>query len=166
MQLFLLRHAEAEPDAANDEARTLTAKGSKQAESIGRFCREHGFVPEMILSSPLTRAKETARLVARELDLPKLVRIEEFLRAGMTAERAFSGLREFFVEVMKREKSSEKASIMLVGHEPDFSKLAAVLIGGRAEGIHFRKATLMGVTLQELKPGAGTIEFLIPAKCL
>ena len=102
MQLFLLRHAEAEPDAANDEARTLTAKGSKQAESIGKFCREHCFVPEMILSSPLTRAKETARLVARELDLPKLVRIEEFLRAGMNAERAFSGLREFLVDVMKR----------------------------------------------------------------
>ena len=99
MQLFLLRHAEAEPDAANDEARTLTAKGSKQAESIGKFCREHCFVPEMILSSPLTRAKETARLVARELDSPKLVRIAEFLRAGMNAEQAFSGLREFLVDV-------------------------------------------------------------------
>jgi phosphohistidine phosphatase len=166
MQLFLLRHAEAEPDTANDEARTLTAKGSKQAENIGKFCREHCFVPEMILSSPLTRAKETARLVARELELPKLVRIEEFLRAGMTAERAFTGLREAFSELMKREKYSEKASIMLVGHEPDFSSLAAVLIGGRAESVHFRKATLMGLTLQELKPGAGTIEFLIPVKCL
>ena len=166
MQLFLLRHAEAGPDAANDEARTLTAKGSKQAESIGKFCREHCFVPEMILSSPLTRAKETARLVARELDLPKLVRTEEFLRAGMNAERAFSGLREFLVDVMKREKYLEKASIMLVGHEPDFSNLAAALIGGRAESVHFRKATLMGLTLQELKPGAGTIEFLIPVKCL
>jgi phosphohistidine phosphatase len=166
MQLFLLRHAEAEPDAANDEARTLTAKGSKQAENIGKFCSEHCFVPEAILTSPLTRAKETARLVARELDLPKLVRIEEFLRAGMTAERAFSGLRDFLGDVMKWEKYSEKGSIMLVGHEPDISNLAAVLIGGRAESFHFRKATLMGVTLQELKPGAGTVEFLIPVKCL
>jgi phosphohistidine phosphatase len=166
MQLFLLRHAEAEPDAANDEARSLTAKGSKQAESIGKFCREHCFVPEMILSSPLTRAKETARLVARELDLPKLVRIEDFLRAGMTAEPAISGLREFLQDLMKQEKKSEKVSIMLVGHEPDFSELAGVLIGGRAESVHFRKAALMGLTLQELKPGAGTIEFLIPVKCL
>ncbi len=110
----------------------------------------------------MTRAAETARLVARELNLPKLVQIEQFLRVGMTAEQAFSGLRES----LKREKYSEKASIMLVGHEPDFSNLAAVLIGGRAESVHFRKATLMGVTLQELKPGAGTIEFLIPVKCL
>ena len=97
MQLFLLRHAEAESNAASDEARALTVKGTKQAEAIGKFCLEHDFVPELILSSPLTRAEETARLVARELNLPKLVQIVEFLRAGMTAERAFSGLRESLI---------------------------------------------------------------------
>src|SRR5271154_6356041 len=72
MQLFLLRHAEAESNAATDEVRTLTGRGTKQAEAIGKFCLEHDFVPEMILSSPLTRAEETARIVARELNLPKL----------------------------------------------------------------------------------------------
>ena len=80
MQLFLLRHAEAESDAASDEVRALTAKGTKQAEAIGKFCLEHDFVPEIILSSPLKRAEETARLVARELNLPKLVQIAQFLR--------------------------------------------------------------------------------------
>jgi phosphohistidine phosphatase len=162
MQLFLLRHAEAEPDAVCDAKRALTAKGTKQAEAIGKFCLEHGFVPDVILSSPLTRAEETARLVARELNVSKCVQIEEFLRAGMTAERALSGLREFFIGLMKREK----ASIMIVGHEPDFSNFAGVLIGGGSESVHFRKATLMGITLLELKPGAGTIEFLIPVRCM
>ena len=168
MQLFLLRHAEAEPDAANDQTRTLTAKGSKQAVSIGKFCFEHGFVPDMILTSPLKRAEETAQLFARELNLPTPVQIQEFLRPGMTPERAFSGLRESSINLMKREreKSSGKAIIMLVGHEPDFSTLAGALIGGRAESVHFRKATLMSLTLEEFKPGAGTIEFLIPVKCL
>ena len=166
MQLFLLRHAEAQPAADSDETRALTAKGSKQAKSIGRFCLEHGVVPGVILSSPLKRAEETARLVAGELSLPKLVQISEFLRAGMTAERALSSLSENFIDLMKREKHSQTASIMLVGHEPDFSNLAGVLIGGRATSVHFRKATLMGLTLQELKPGAATIEFLIPVKCV
>jgi phosphohistidine phosphatase len=155
MQLFLLRHAEAESSAASDEARALTSKGTKQAETIGKFCLEHDVVPEMILSSPLTRAEETARLVARELDLPQLVQIEGFLRAGMTPDRALFGLRE---------KYSEKERLMLVGHEPDFSRLAGVLIGGRGQSVHFRKAALMGLTLTELKPGAGTIEFLLPVK--
>ena len=165
MQLFLLRHAEAESNAASDEVRALTARGTRQAEAIGKFCLQHDFIPEIILSSPLTRAEETARLVARELNLPKLVQIAQFLRAGMTTERAFSGLRESLTALTKREKYSENARIMLVGHEPDFSNLAGVLIGGRAQSVHFRKATLMGVTFEELKPGAGTIEFLIPAKC-
>ena len=156
MQLILLRHAEAEPDAANDRKRPLTEKGRKQAASIGRFCFGHGIVPEIILSSPLLRAEETARLVARELRAPHLVEIEEFLGPGMTAERAFSSL----------EKYSGKPNIMLVGHEPDFSNLAGVLIGGHSGSVHFRKATLMSVSLQKLKPGAGTIEFLIPVKCL
>jgi phosphohistidine phosphatase len=166
MLLFLLRHAEAEPYAASDEKRTLTAKGAKQAESVGKFCLEKGFIPEMIISSPLVRAEETARLVARELNLPKIVQIADFLRAGMTSDRAFSGLRELLIDYTKREKYSDKASIMLVGHEPDFSNLAGALIGARAGNVHFRKATLMGLTLQELKPGTGTIEFLIPVKCL
>jgi phosphohistidine phosphatase len=165
MQLFLLRHAEAESNAASDELRALTARGTKQAEAIGKFCLQHDFIPEIILSSPLTRAEETARLVARELKLPKLVQIAQFLRAGMTTERAFFGLRESLTFLTKREKYAENAGIMLVGHEPDFSNLAGVLIGGRAQSVHFRKATLMGVTFEELKPGAGTIEFLIPAKC-
>jgi phosphohistidine phosphatase len=164
MQILLLRHAEAEQHADTDAARSLTAKGLKHAESVGQYCLKHGFVPEMILSSPLTRAEETARLVARALDIPKRVRIEDFLRAGMTTEQALSGLRRSFLELMKREKSPNGTSVMLVGHEPDFSNLTGALIGGRAESVHFRKATLVGLTLQELKVGAGTIEFVIPVR--
>jgi phosphohistidine phosphatase len=166
MQILLLRHAEAEPHAATDATRALTTKGLKQAENVGKFCLKHGLVPEIILSSPLTRAEETARLVARALDLPSLVQIESFLRAGMTADRALSGIRASFIELMKKQNALEKTSMMLVGHEPDFSNLVGALIGGRAESVHFRKATLVGVTLQELKLGAGTIEFVIPVRCV
>src|ERR1700755_3193434 len=120
MQILLLRHAEAEQHADTDAARSLTTKGSKQAESVGQFCLKHGFVPEMILASPLTRAEETARLVARALNISKRVQIEDFLRAGMTTERALSGLRKSLLELTKQEKSSDGSSIMLVGHEPDF----------------------------------------------
>jgi phosphohistidine phosphatase len=156
MQLYLLRHAEAEDDPTNDEQRILTTKGEKQAKSVGKFCRSRSIVPEIILSSPLRRAEETARIFARELDLPNVVQLEEFLRPGLTLQSTISGL----------EKYPGKASILLVGHEPDFSKLAGSLIGTRAENIHFRKATLMSVNLLKMESGAGTIEFLIPVKCL
>jgi len=156
MQLYLLRHAEAEEDPTNDEQRALTAKGEKQVRKVGRFCRSHSVIPDIILSSPLRRAEETARIFARELDVPNIVQVEEFLRPGMTAKSTLSGL----------EKYLEKASVLLVGHEPDFSTLAGSLIGTHAENIHFRKATLMSVSLPKMESGAGAIDFLIPVKCL
>src|SRR5262245_28651933 len=156
MQLYLLRHADAEDDRTHDQQRALTNKGEKQARNVGKFCRSHSIIPEMILSSPLLRAEQTARILAQELDMPDLVKLQDFLRPGMTAENAISCL----------EKYAEKASILLVGHEPDFSKLAGYLIGTSAGNIHFRKATLMSVNLAKMKSGAGTVDFLIPVKCL
>ncbi|HZC58888.1 MAG TPA: phosphohistidine phosphatase SixA [Chthoniobacterales bacterium] len=156
MQLFLLRHAEAESHSENDEERALTDKGRRQAANIGRFCAAHDIAPDVILSSPLVRARETAEAVAHELGMPKRVQIEEFLGVGMTPESSVSGL----------EKYSGRESVMLVGHEPDFSRLAGALIGGHRGSVRFRKATLLSISLQNLKPGAGTIEFLIPVKCL
>jgi phosphohistidine phosphatase len=156
MQLYLLRHAEAEDDPTRDEQRALTNKGEKQARNIGKFCRNHSIIPEMILSSPLLRAEQTARFFAEEVDRPDLVKLADFLRPGMTAEKAFSCI----------EKYSEKASLLLVGHEPDFSKLAGSLIGTNSRNIHFRKATLMSVKLAKMESGAGTVDFLIPVKCL
>jgi phosphohistidine phosphatase len=156
MQLYLLRHAEAEDGPTNDAQRALTAKGEKQARNVGKFCRSHSIIPDIILSSPLRRAEETARIFARELDVPNIVHLEEFLRPGMTAKSALLGL----------EKYPGKASVVFVGHEPDFSKLAGSLIGTHAENIHFRKATLMSVNLAKIESGAGAIDFLIPVKCL
>ena len=156
MQLYLLRHAEAEDAATHDEQRALTNKGERQARNVGKFCRSHSIIPEIILSSPLLRTEQTARIFAREVDVPDLVKLEDFLRPGMTAKNAFSCL----------EKYSEKASILLVGHEPDLSKLAGFLIGTNSGNIHFRKATLMSVNLAKMESGAGTVEFLIPVKCL
>ena len=156
MQLYLLRHAEAEDVATRDDQRALTNKGEKQARNVAKFCRTHSILPEVILSSPSVRAEQTARIFAAEVDLRDSVELKDFLRPGMTAENALSCL----------EKYSEKASILLVGHEPDFSKLAGFLIGTSGGNIHFRKATLMSVSLAKMEPGAGTVDFLIPVKCL
>ena len=156
MQLFLLRHAEAEAQAPTDEERPLTAKGVKQAKTMGRFCYEQQIAPRPILCSPLARAEETAKLVARELRMSDNVQIEDFLRAGMSPEQALLGL----------EKYHERASVMLVGHEPDLSELAGCFIGTRGENIHFRKAALLQISLPKLEPGAGLLELFIPVKCV
>jgi len=156
MYIYLLRHAEAETGALKDELRALTGKGRRQVQKVGQFCLKHRIAPDVILTSPLVRAEETARIVAEKLGLANLVYVEPFLKTGMVPAAAFSGLGKY----------RDKVNVLLVGHEPDFSRLVSVLIGASSHSIHVRKATLLKVQTPSLEPGAGAIEFLLPVKFL
>jgi phosphohistidine phosphatase len=156
MNLYLLRHAEAEEEAASDKERRLTDRGREQARTIGRFCARHDLYFEKIVTSPLARALQTAKIVADELKIADRVEVGEFAAPGMTTETALNGLKPY----------SSQPSVLLVGHDPDFSEFAAALIGGAEECIRFRKASLAKVTLPKLKAGVGRVEFLLPVKFL
>jgi phosphohistidine phosphatase len=115
MQLYLVRHAEA-AGGEPDELRPLTPAGREQARSLGERLREFGVRPDAILTSPLLRARETAALVGRELGLEAVP--DERLAPGATADAiaiAISGLGE---------------TVIVVGHQPDCSRIAAALTGG------------------------------------
>ncbi len=156
MNLLVLRHAEAVPQAATDAERGLTEKGAKQAKTVGRFCAKEGIIPDVILSSPLIRARDTAQIVASCLEGKKLVRLEEGLRPGMNTERGLALLR----------KEAANSMVMLVGHEPDLSGFCASLLSAGDQTIHLRKAGLVMLSLAELKAGTGVLEFLLPVKFL
>lgn len=156
MIVYFLRHADAEPDAPRDFDRKLTVKGLEQAEKAGKFLVRHGLIPGLIVSSPVVRAKQTAKIVARRLGDTDLVE-EHWLACGMTPE---SCLRE-----LAAYQNSESA--MLVGHEPDFSETIAALIGlPNPDTLHLRKASLTAVDLPVLAPGAGQLQFTIPARLM
>ena len=155
MTLYLLRHAEAEVMAASDSARRLTEKGEAQAERTGKFCRKHGIVPDMILTSPVTRALQTAKLVAKSLDAAELVEVP-WAACGMDPFQA--------VEEMQAYKKF--SSVMLVGHQPDLGALAALLIGCDNVGaLHVRKSLLCAI---DVSRGFrhGVLEFFVPAKLM
>ena len=95
-----------------------------------------GLKPGCILSSPLRRARETARLVAKALGHRGRVELSDLLRPGMVPRGFLSSLRR-----------RRLASALLVGHEPDLGILAAFLLGARADAIHFRKGGLCCITL-------------------
>jgi phosphohistidine phosphatase len=156
LTLYILRHAEAEPEARTDAERTLTSKGREQAKAIGRFCFEQAIVPAVILTSPLVRAEQTAKLVWKELGEKTKLETIQFLSAGMSPESAFAHLT----------KLSGLGSLMLVGHEPDLSEFLAASLGAPSESIRLRKAALAKLTLPETKPGVGTLEFLLTPKLL
>jgi phosphohistidine phosphatase len=156
MNLYLLRHAEAEEEASSDAERQLTERGREQSRTIGRFCARNDLYPGKILTSPLARAKQTAKIVADELKIPGRLQVCAFAASGMTAETALNGLKEFV----------EHSSVLLVGHEPDLSEFVIALLGSGEESVRIRKAGLAKVTLPKLKLGVGRLEFLLPVKFL
>lgn len=130
--IWLLRHAEAE-DSSPDAERRLTAAGEEQARAAGAALAVLGVRLDACLTSPRVRARDTARLVCEALG-----------GATATEEEALAGGPFDAREVAL----GHGESVLLVGHEPDFS--AAVL---RATGAQVRmpKAGLAAIDRGELK---------------
>jgi len=156
MLLYLLRHAEAEPHCADDFSRRLTEKGYKQARRVGCFMKEQFIKPDIILTSPVVRARETSEIVAKVLGKVDLVDVP-WAACGMDPERALGELGTY----------NRFKSILLVGHEPDFSSLVAKLLDlGKSTSVTVSKASLTAIEASRLVPGAGVLQFLLPVKCL
>ena len=155
MRLYLLRHAEAVDHAASDAARELTARGLEQARTVGTFCLKHALRPDLILTSPYRRAVQTAELAAAALD--QSAQIAPFLASGMTPETALDELRAY----------QRFASVMLVGHQPDFGRLIATLLGSRNEAaLPVGKASLASLEVDRLLPGGASLRFFLPVKLM
>ena len=157
MQLYLLRHAEAEVLAASDAARRLTAKGEEQAAKVGKFCAKQGIAPAVILSSPVVRARQTADLVASKLPDAELVEVP-WAACGMDPWKAMDELGAY----------AKFPAVMLVGHQPDLGGLTAALLGmTQVQSLHVRKALLLGLDVsQGLTTGAGVLQFFLPVKLM
>jgi phosphohistidine phosphatase len=149
-QLYIVRHAEAEPQRTTDEERALTPKGRRQAAKLGRFCSEQELTVGPIFSSPLLRAVQTAELLAKALR--SRVKVSRELASGMTPNR----LRGF----LRQQGSSE--SLLIVGHEPDLSEAAADLLGCPSARLRLKKATLLRLSFPETKLELATLDFLVP----
>lgn len=156
MHLYLLRHAQAEDPRTSDAVRPLTAKGLEQADTVGRFCRQHAIRPEYILTSPLRRAQQTAAAVAAALDTPSIV--ENFLASGMDPGTALRELRAYL----------GCQSVMIVGHQPDLGDLIVTLLGTESAKSAFpvSKASLTGLDVRSLSPGGAALVFTLPVRMM
>ena len=150
--LYFLRHADAEPDYANDFNRRLTTKGVEQAEKVGKFCARNGLIPEVILSSPVVRARQTADAVSLRLGQVEIIE-SPWIACGMT--------RATFLEQLAGY--TKFTSIFIVGHEPDFSDCIGYLTGAR---LNVRKASLTMVDLLSLREGGGELQFSVPVRLM
>lgn len=119
MQLVLLRHAEAEGKGTrSDQARRLTEEGRQQAVAIGTTLAARGIRPDRIVSSPATRALETAVLAAPGLGFP--------IDAIATDEAVYAGSAHQLLQVAAKAGKG-RTCIVLVGHNPALRELGLLL---------------------------------------
>jgi phosphohistidine phosphatase len=156
MKLFFLRHGIAEDahGGMSDAERALTEEGREQLGRIARALLRFGVKPDIVLTSPLVRATQTAEIVAPVLESP--IEIVPELQPGCGLEDLQGLLRRY-----------DQDAIMLVGHEPDFSSLAARLINADERGIVLKKAGLIRVEVDgQPKAGRGRLSGLLTPKML
>ena len=155
MQLYFLRHGLADwPDwdPARDDERPLSDKGVQKMKSEAKTIERLGLKPDLVLSSPLLRARQTADVVARQLGLK--VTQEFKLAPGFSLERLAPILNAY----------ASARVIMLVGHEPDFSRTIGQLTGGG--NVVMKKGGLARIDLDSLNPPTGSLVWLLPPKLL
>lgn len=118
MRIYLVRHGDAVPEeeAGSDRDRWLSARGREHARILGRLLREQRVEPDVILSSPLPRAVQTAELLAQSLDYLGVVTSLRCLEPSAQPRVAAT-------EIMARG-----VSVLVVSHEPAISSLGAYLL--------------------------------------
>ncbi len=151
LEIYLLRHAHAGDSAAwngPDSERPLSPKGRRQAHNLGQFLADRAFAADAIVSSPKVRARQTAELVADALGI------------GVTLDERLGGALDLDVLGALLDATGG-TSVVLVGHDPDFTELAMGLTG--AAYLPMKKGALARIdTSLPIQPGAGILRWLLP----
>jgi len=160
-EVYLVRHAIAEERDAgrwpDDSLRPLTAEG---AERFRRAARGLGkLVPTVgrVLSSPYARAWQTAEILTHEVDWPAPEAADE-LAAIRPARDPAQLLRQL----------AGPASLALVGHEPQLSSLASLLLAKEDDALHLelKKGGVIAVAYAEPEPGTARLRWAATPKLL
>jgi phosphohistidine phosphatase len=115
VQLVIVRHADA-ASGEPDELRPLNPEGRETARALGQRLAEEGVRPDAVLTSPLLRARETAQELARPAGVEP--EPDERLAPGASAED------------VRAAAQGRGEIVIVVGHQPDCSRIAAALTGG------------------------------------
>lgn len=159
MELYILRHGIAvergTPGYKKDSDRPLTPEGEDKMHQIADAMRGMDLKFDLILSSPFVRAEQTANIVAGELD--EEVTFTEYLEPDGNA-----------LELVGEINDEKPQRVLLVGHEPDLSRLISVLVTGKSEaGIELKKGGLCKLTTEKLAFGqCATLNWLLTPKQL
>lgn len=157
-ELLVMRHAKSSWDslAQTDFERPLNLRGERDAPRMGGFLAERSLLPDLILSSPAERAKQTAELVCDAADYHGDL---HFHRGIYHADS------ETLLELISQLPDSYER-VMLVGHNPGFEDLVEDLCGANARMPTAAIAyILLGIaSWADAEDGQGTLQWLVTPK--
>ncbi len=162
MKLYLLRHGIAVDhiggEIKNDWQRPLTKEGNEETKAVALGLKRIGVKADLIVSSPLVRAKQTAEIVMQVLAKESEVQITEALAPGGLSSDLYIFLKQ----------SVQKENIFLVGHEPDISRLAGNLLWSGPElYMPFKKAGICRIDIVDIPPTRpGVLKWFMSPKIL
>jgi phosphohistidine phosphatase len=152
LRVYILRHATAEPrgPGVSESQRQLTAEGKQELRAVLRQASAAGVSPETILTSPWSRALETARIAGKALHCERVVETKSLLPDIPPAQV----LRE--IRALPKVKE-----VMLAGHEPQLSRLAAFLLEAHV-GLDLKKGALLRIDIEENEgPPRGVLKWML-----
>lgn len=162
LELYLVRHAvaaERGPEYPDDNLRPLTADGIQKWRKAVAGLRAFGLELDLVLTSPLVRARDTADLLAAGLKpKPRVTAVEALAPGGRAAD---------IVSAVTTQAGARRASrLALVGHEPGLGELAASLLGARGT-MEFRKGAVCRIDVTRALPGGpGVLRWFLPPRAL
>jgi phosphohistidine phosphatase len=155
MRIHLLRHGTAEdaPPSGSDAERKLTEAGRDEIRRAVECARKASFAPSLILSSPYVRAVQTAEIAAGVLGYQgTIVRTDALMPSGSPA-RVWDEIRG----------GQDETEILLAGHEPLMSQLAAYFLDSPALQVHMRTATLVRIDMERFAGNPhGILKWMLP----
>jgi phosphohistidine phosphatase len=157
MKCYFLRHGlavDAGEWSGSDFDRPLSGQGRERTTRSAKTIADLGLTVDVIVSSPLVRAKQTAVIVAERLKLQDRLIEDERLggRFGLN----------YLAEILAEHHTAD--AILLVGHEPGVSRTVGEIVGGA--DIDFKPGSLACVNVPDPMKLAGALLWLIPAKVL
>jgi phosphohistidine phosphatase len=121
-ELLILRHAKSDwdGDALSDFARPLAKRGKKDAPRVGAWMYREGLVPDLVVSSPAERARETTHAVCKGLDYKR--------KAVVWDQAIYEATVADLLGALARLPANAK-TVLLVGHNPGLEELLVHLVG-------------------------------------
>jgi phosphohistidine phosphatase len=160
MFVYICRHAWAgergDPRWPDDSLRELTSEGVERYANVVKKLVTRGFAPTQIATSPYVRCRQTAEIIAQNVDGPPAIDEVASLEPGSDLGA-----------LIKWTNARRDENVCWVGHVPDVEDLTAALIGDNPANIRFAKGAIAAIGFEgDVAVGNGQLFWLATAKLL